>query len=96
MVQSSKRQRYCLDSRNSRVPNAFEVLGTSRERPMSAKRRAANQCAQCGFLIIAPEWSQYLSERCVRHSWSCEMCGYQFESTIHFPASELAVDLQAA
>ena len=73
-----------------------KVLGTSRERPMAIKQKAANQCAQCGALIIAPEWSGYLSERCVRHSWSCEMCGYQFESTVHFPALELAVDLQAA
>jgi ribosomal protein L37AE/L43A len=54
---------------------------------MSVKRKAANQCAQCGSLIIAPEWSEHLSERCVRHVWSCEMCGYQFESTVHFPVS---------
>ena len=96
IVQSSKRQRCCLDLRSLRVPNALEVLGTSRERPMSAKRKAANQCAQCGALIIAPEWSEYLSERCVRHTWSCEMCGYQFESTVYCPALELTADLQAA
>jgi ribosomal protein L37AE/L43A len=63
---------------------------------MAVKRKAANQCAQCGEAIIAPEWSEYLSERCVRHFWSCEMCGYQFESTVYFLASELAVDQQAA
>ena len=49
-------------------------------------RKPANQCAQCGAMIIAPEWSEYLSERCVRHAWSCEKCGYQFESTTYFPA----------
>jgi ribosomal protein L37AE/L43A len=75
---------------------ASKVLGPPRERPMSAKRKAANQCAQCGALIIAPEWSEYLSERCARHLWSCEMCGYRFESTVHFPALEVAVDLEAA
>jgi hypothetical protein len=63
---------------------------------MSTRRKAANQCAQCGALIIVPEWSEYLSERCVRHSWSCEMCGYQFETTVHSPALELTVDLEAA
>jgi ribosomal protein L37AE/L43A len=93
--QSSKRQCCCLVLRNSRVPNTFERWGP-RERPMSEKRKAANECAQCGFLIIAPEWSEYLSERCARHLWSCELCGYQFESSVYFPVSELAVDLQAA
>ena len=63
---------------------------------MAINRKAANQCAQCGEAIIAPEWSEYLSQRCVRHLWSCEMCGYQFESTVHLFALELAVDLQAA
>lgn len=63
---------------------------------MAMKQKAANQCAQCAAQIIAPEWSEYLSERCVRHSWSCEMCGYQFESTVYFPTRELTADLEAA
>jgi ribosomal protein L37AE/L43A len=41
-------------------------------------------------MIIAPEWSEYQSERRVLHTWSCENCGYQFESTVYFPASEVA------
>ncbi|MGC2121566.1 MAG: hypothetical protein WA652_01790 [Xanthobacteraceae bacterium] len=63
---------------------------------MAVKHKPANECAQCGALIIAPEWSEYLSERCVRHLWSCEMCGYRFESTIRFPVLELTLDLEAA
>jgi ribosomal protein L37AE/L43A len=63
---------------------------------MAIKRNPANECAQCGAQIIAPEWSEYLSNRCVRHSWSCEQCGYQFERTIHFPVRELTADLEAA
>ena len=63
---------------------------------MAIKQNPANQCAQCGAELIAPEWSEYLSERCVRHSWSCEMCAYQFESTVYFRARELTVDLEAA
>jgi hypothetical protein len=38
-----------------------------------------NQCPQCGADIIAAEWSEHLSESCVRNVWSCEACGYQFE-----------------
>jgi ribosomal protein L37AE/L43A len=63
---------------------------------MAVLRKVANQCAQCGEAIVAPEWSEYLSERCVRHTWSCETCGYQFESTAYFPAPEPAVTLEAA
>ena len=59
-------------------------------------RKAANHCAQCGTEIFLPEWSEYLSEHCVRHTWSCEMCGYQFESTIYFPAPKPVAELEAA
>ena len=33
--------------------------------------------------IIAPEWSEHVSDPCVRHVWSCEACGYQFEDTVY-------------
>ena len=44
-----------------------------------------HRCAQCGATLIAPDWSVYQSEHRVRHTWSCETCGYQFESTVYFP-----------
>jgi hypothetical protein len=40
-------------------------------------------CAQCGDVLIAPEWSEHVSERCVRHLWSCQACGYEFETAVH-------------
>jgi hypothetical protein len=48
-------------------------------------------CAQCGADIIAPEWSEYLSREYlstghVRHVWTCEACGYDFEDSIYFSA----------
>jgi ribosomal protein L37AE/L43A len=48
------------------------------------------QCAQCGAAIIAPEWSEHRSERCVRNVWSCEACGYQFAHTVCLSARQLA------
>ena len=42
-----------------------------------------NQCAQCRADIIAPVWSEHLSDYCIRHVWSCDACGYQFEDTVH-------------
>ena len=41
------------------------------------------ECAQCGDAIMAPEWSEHVSERCVRHFWSCDACGYEFETSVY-------------
>ena len=46
-------------------------------------------CAQCGATIIAPEWSEHRSDRCVRNVWSCEVCGYQFENVVYFSAPQI-------
>ena len=43
-------------------------------------------CAQCGEPIFMPEWSEYLNDRRVRHLWSCDQCGYKFETLVYFPA----------
>jgi hypothetical protein len=47
-----------------------------------------NTCQQCQAWLLAPDWSEYLNERCVRHTWSCEACGYEFETTVFFSAAE--------
>jgi rubredoxin len=54
---------------------------TDRTRLVAANK---NACPQCGAGLLAPEWSEYLSERCVRHTWSCEACGYSFETAVYF------------
>ena len=41
------------------------------------------ECAQCGDALMAPEWSEHVSERCVRHFWACEACRYQFETSVY-------------
>jgi hypothetical protein len=42
-------------------------------------------CAQCGEPIFMPEWSEYLQSHRVRHLWSCDQCGYSFETLVYFP-----------
>jgi ribosomal protein L37AE/L43A len=49
-----------------------------------------NHCPQCSAWLLAPDWSEHLNERCVRHTWSCEACGYEFETAVFFPAPEMA------
>jgi ribosomal protein L37AE/L43A len=44
-----------------------------------------NLCAQCGAVLIAPIWAEHLNDRHVRNLWSCESCGYQFETSAYFP-----------
>ncbi len=58
---------------------------------MTARARLAtyskNNCPQCSESLLAPDWSEYLNDRCVRHTWSCEACGYQFETAVFFSAA---------
>jgi ribosomal protein L37AE/L43A len=56
---------------------------------VSVTRVIVKQCAQCRADIIAPEWSEHLSDCCIRHVWSCEACGYRFEDTVYL-SRELA------
>ena len=53
------------------------------ETAQSSRPRYFLPCAQCGEVLLAPTWSEHVNERCVRHVWSCESCGYEFETTVH-------------
>lgn len=52
--------------------------------------RPAVPCAQCGVMVFAPEWSEYLDDRRIRHLWSCEACDYEFETEVCYPAVQAA------
>ena len=50
-------------------------------------------CAQCGDLLIAPEWSEYEDEHHVLNLWSCSKCGIEFEIEAFVPGGiELGED----
>ena len=49
-----------------------------------------NVCPECDGWLLAPHWSEHLNERTVRHTWSCDGCGYGFETTVFFPAVQQA------
>ena len=38
-------------------------------------------CAKCGEALIAPDWSEFVSERLVVNLWTCTKCGDGFETT---------------
>jgi hypothetical protein len=54
------------------------------------RSRLAVPCAQCGVALTAPEWSEYLDDRRIRHLWSCQACGYEFETEVCYPAVQAA------
>jgi ribosomal protein L37AE/L43A len=56
------------------------------------RKGPVTECAQCGATIIAPEWSEHMSERCVRNVWSCEACGYEFEHAAYLSAELVDAD----
>jgi len=39
-------------------------------------------CTECDQVVIAPDRSEYLGSREVRHLWSCENCGHQIEMMV--------------
>ena len=41
-------------------------------------------CPQCDAWLVAPDWSENFNGRCVRHSWSCDACGYEFETKVFY------------
>ncbi len=43
-------------------------------------------CVQCGDVLIAPESSEHVTERHIRHLWSCEACGHDFETPVYLQA----------
>ena len=49
-------------------------------------RQQCLPAVQCTF--AAPDWSEHVNERRVRHAWSCDSCGYAFETTVIFPSGK--------
>jgi ribosomal protein L37AE/L43A len=43
-------------------------------------------CTKCGEMQIAPDWSEFVSERLVVNLWFCPKCGDRFETMACMPA----------
>lgn len=54
-----------------------------KERKATQTNKLFTECAQCGYALIAPVWSEHLSERCIRHLWNCDACGYSYETLVY-------------
>jgi uncharacterized protein with PIN domain len=45
------------------------------------------RCVQCGSELVAPERSEYRSDRHACHIWLCPTCSACFESLVSFPTN---------
>ena len=51
-------------------------------------------CAKCGEGLVAPDWSEFVSEHLVVNLWSCTKCGCAFETEAFVSAdAEILGDL---
>ena len=50
-----------------------------------ASGKPLHLCANCSACIIAATRSERVSERCVRNVWSCDACGFEFETAAYLP-----------
>jgi hypothetical protein len=39
-------------------------------------------CPHCGDILLAPDVSEYMGDGRVRHTWSCDACGHEFQASI--------------
>jgi predicted RNA-binding Zn-ribbon protein involved in translation (DUF1610 family) len=40
------------------------------------------KCPHCGTALLAPETSEFIGAREVRHTWACDDCGHDFRTAI--------------
>jgi transcription elongation factor Elf1 len=55
------------------------VLGVN-----GANGKPLHLCPNCNAYIIAATLSERVSDRCVRNTWFCEVCGFEFETAATF------------
>jgi len=54
-------------------------------------------CAKCGDSLIAPDWSEYLSEaQLVLNLWTCTNCGNRFETEACMATDAVAMSKDGA
>jgi hypothetical protein len=70
-------------------PKPDTAKATRVERKLVVNRVLGSECPQCGADVIAPEWSEHVSDHCIRNVWSCDACGRGFEDLVCLSAAEL-------
>lgn len=53
---------------------------------LTRRHPAMPRCPRCGDTVLAPDISEHVSPRQVRHIWSCETCGKGFATSVDLSA----------
>ena len=57
-----------------------------------ASLRVSTKCPQCEMPLIAPEWSECVSDQKTLHIWHCPLCGNEFETVDNAAAKVISDD----
>lgn len=58
----------------------------TRATPLSVQRFGRSFCLKCDDMLLAPAASEFVSEALIRHFWSCDTCGHEFQTSVKFPS----------
>jgi hypothetical protein len=61
---------------------SLESQTTREQRFVRAQRFGGSFCPKCKEMLLAPMISEYVSEALVRHLWSCDTCGHEFQASV--------------
>jgi transcription elongation factor Elf1 len=59
---------------------------------VDARRLAFPTCPRCNDEFIAATASEHVSEKQVRHLWSCDSCGHAFVTSVRLPVGARIVN----
>jgi uncharacterized protein with PIN domain len=59
---------------------------------VDARRPAFPTCPGCNDGLIAAAASEHVSEKQVRHLWSCDSCGHAFVTSVRLPVGARIVN----
>jgi ribosomal protein L37AE/L43A len=57
---------------------------------------AVPTCPRCNDMLFAATASEHVSEKHVRHIWSCDSCGHEFSTSVALPFIRTARTRMAA
>jgi transposase-like protein len=53
-------------------------------------------CPRCGTFQLCPETSEFVHNGHIRHSWACDSCGQEFQTTVEMAARRDLPEASAA
>jgi transcription elongation factor Elf1 len=62
----------------------MKLQSATRMTPLSVQRFGQSFCPKCNDMLLAPTASEHVNESLIRHLWSCDACGHEFQTSVRF------------